>query len=122
MYLNKGKYGHIGGWFHAYLHGLGSFFIIFIFYLYKSPVVYNWWFALALFDMMLHYHIDWTKVNITKKYGWSKYITIGGPCSPHDSGITSGLLITSNQFFIALGLDQLAHYLTYALMIYFLTL
>ena len=87
QWMNKGTYGHPGGILHAGLHGVGTFLCFAIFFV--TP------FALfvALLDMFIHYHIDWVKMNVNKKYGWKAD--------------------THPEFWIALGLDQLAHYLTY---------
>ena len=48
--------------------------------------------------MVIHYHVDWLKMNINKKYGWK--------ADQHP------------EFWVLLGLDQLAHYLTYVLLIW----
>lgn len=87
-YKNKGTYGHQGGIAHAAIHGMGTLLICLLFDL---PV----WFAAA--DMVIHYHIDWAKIRIGKHYGW-------GPTD-------------SEQFWWLLGLDQMLHYLTYAMFI-----
>ena len=86
QWMNKGTYGHPGGILHAGLHGFGT------------VLCFVWWapFAsiiLGIMDMLIHYHIDWVKMNINKKYGWKAD--------------------THPEFWTALGLDQLAHYLTY---------
>lgn len=51
----------------------------------------------ALADFMAHYHIDWAKMNISKKLN----------LRPDNSEL----------FWIFLGLDQLLHHLTYFAMI-----
>jgi hypothetical protein len=91
QWMNKGTYGHPGGLLHAGLHGLGTMLVFGIF------IVPQWAIILGLIDMVLHYHIDWVKMNVNKKYGWKAD--------------------THPEFWIALGLDQLAHYLTYCLLI-----
>jgi len=85
QYTNKGTYGHMGGILHAGLHGIGTFLCLMIF----SPFAV----LFAVVDMIVHYHIDWAKMNINSKLGW-------GPT-------------THEQFWWLLGLDQLLHYLTY---------
>ena len=85
QYTNKGTYGHPGGILHAGLHGIGTFLCLMVF----SPFAI----LLAFVDMVVHYHIDWAKMNINSKLGW-------GPT-------------THEQFWWLLGLDQLLHYLTY---------
>ena len=95
QWSNKGTYGHLGGVLHASLHGLGTF-LCFLFF------VDHWGlaFIFGLFDAILHYHIDWAKMNLNKKLGW-------GPT-------------THEQFWWLLGLDQLLHALTYILLVYLL--
>jgi hypothetical protein len=101
QYLNKGKFLHAGGLLHAYIHGFGTFLILYHFLDLKGLLL------ASLFDFVSHYLIDYSKVNLTKKYKWS--FVQGGK-----------LVITSNNFFIALGVDQLLHQLTYCLIICFL--
>lgn len=52
--------------------------------------------ALALFEFIVHYHIDWAKMNINRKMGWKD---------------------ENSEFWVLLGADQLLHYLTYVLMV-----
>ena len=85
QYTNKGTYGHPGGILHAGLHGIGTFLCLMVF----SPFAI----LFAFVDMVVHYHIDWAKMNINSKLGW-------GPT-------------THEQFWWLMGLDQLLHYLTY---------
>ena len=89
QYKNKGTYGHTGGILHAYLHGLGTW-ICFAFFT-------NYAILYGLADMVIHYHIDWAKMNINKKTGW-------GPT-------------THEQFWWLLGADQFLHALTYIVMV-----
>lgn len=93
QWMNKGTYGHPGGILHAGLHGVGTFLVFMIFVVQPQFALF-----LAAIDMVLHYHIDWAKMNINKKYGWKP--------DQHP------------EFWILLGLDQLAHYLTYCLLIW----
>lgn len=86
QYLNKGTYGHPGGLLHSGLHGLGTYLCLFWF----APIAAIY---LAVADFVIHYHVDWAKVNINNKFGW-------GPT-------------THEQFWWLLGLDQLLHALTY---------
>ena len=85
QYSNKGIYGHPGGLLHAGLHGIGTYLCLMMFTLWAIP--------LAIFDAIVHYHIDWAKTNINNHYGWTA--------------------TTHEQFWWLLGLDQLLHYLTY---------
>jgi hypothetical protein len=86
-YLNKGTYGHPGGLLHAGLHGVATFFVLLSF---VSPALAL---TIGLGELIIHYHIDWAKMNINKKMGW-------GPT-------------THEQFWWLLGADQLLHALTY---------
>jgi hypothetical protein len=47
----------------------------------------------ALADFFVHYHIDWAKMNVSKRYD----------LQPNNS----------ERFWILLGFDQLLHHLTY---------
>ncbi|PKO46024.1 MAG: DUF3307 domain-containing protein [Betaproteobacteria bacterium HGW-Betaproteobacteria-22] len=86
IYRNKYIYGHIGGLFHAGLHGSGTYLILY-FWLGTDA-----W-ALALLDLIAHYHIDWAKMNIAIKFKLNAN--------------------NSEWFWILLGFDQLLHHLTY---------
>ncbi|HPX88498.1 MAG TPA: DUF3307 domain-containing protein [Methylophilaceae bacterium] len=86
MYRNKGTYGHVGGLAHSALHGLGTF-VILIYWLGLHAWVY------ALTDAVIHYHIDWAKMNTNRYFN----------LKPDNS----------EWFWISLGFDQLLHHLTY---------
>lgn len=94
QYKNKGTYGHPGGLLHSGLHIIGSMLVLPWF----AP--FGIAYALALLDGVIHYHIDWAKMNINAKMGW-------GPT-------------THDQFWILLGADQLLHMLTYIGIVYIL--
>ena len=66
---------------------------LFCFYWY-APVA-AWYLALA--DGVIHYHVDWAKMNLNAKMGW-------GPN-------------THEQFWWLLGLDQFLHALTYIILV-----
>ena len=85
MIEQKGTYGAIGGLHHSALHGFGTFIIMLFF---VGP--FNSMLA-SLIDAVTHYHIDYFKQNITKHY-----------------------TTNDRMFWIALGLDQALHYITYA--------
>lgn len=94
MYSNKGTYGHFGGILHAWAHGVGTW-LCFAFYT-KYAILY------AVVDMLIHYHVDWAKVQINKRTGW-------GPN-------------TNEEFWWLLGLDQFLHAMTYiGLVVYFVS-
>ena len=92
MYRNKGTYLHPGGIVHAAIHGIGTFMVM-VFYDFTSA-----WVA-GLFDMLVHYHIDWAKMNLNARYN----------LKPDNS----------QWFWIALGLDQLLHHATYFIIVYY---
>ena len=93
QWSNKGTYGHLGGLLHALLHGIGTFLCIAIIDI-PSAII------LSFADIVIHYHIDWAKMNINKKMTW-------GPT-------------THEEFWWLLGLDQLLHQVTYIGMICYL--
>lgn len=83
----KGTYGNAHGVMHSIKHGVASFAVFWLF-------LNDWPMAVVLgfIDFFLHYHIDWAKMNINKRYGYT---------------------IEQPQFWTWLGADQLAHSLTY---------
>lgn len=120
QYLNKGKYLHPGGLLHAGLAVLGSLLVLFLFYngmrfvapdgtfnqrgLSRIDYVFDNCLDLPLIftivlgtEALIHYHMDWLKVKICRKMGWTAS--------------------NSNWYFHLLGIDQTVHYLTYVGMI-----
>lgn len=93
LYQNKGRYLHFGGIAHAGLHGIGTLFVLSFFLDIKASITY------ATIDILLHYHIDWAKMNLTSYYD----------LKPNKS----------EWFWVLLGLDQLLHHLTYFAIIYY---
>ena len=89
MLKDKGTYGAPGGLSHAGTHAIGTLIVLFI-ALPWSFDVHLVAIILAIFDGIIHYHIDWIKTNMTKNY------------TPAD-----------REFWILLGADQGLHYLTY---------
>jgi hypothetical protein len=89
QWKNKGTYGHFGGILHAGTHGIFTLLILLYF---TSDTTLLW---LAYVDFWLHYHIDWAKMNLNKKLGYTP--------------------TNSEGFWILLGVDQLLHALTYIL-------
>jgi hypothetical protein len=87
MVDGKSIYGNRLGLLHAGLHGLGSLVALAWFGLSWKLV-----FTLAIADMVIHYHIDFTKENIVRSRGWT---TI------------------TREFWWALATDQFLHHLTY---------
>jgi hypothetical protein len=86
--LNKGTYGHPGGFIHAGIHTALTPLV----YLVLVPGSLLIAGAIALAEFVVHYHIDWAKEQITRRNGW----TAQNP-----------------GFWHALGTDQLIHGLTY---------
>ncbi len=92
MYRNKGTYMHPGGIAHAGIHALGTLLVL-------APFIGSLSVLYAAIDMLVHYHIDWAKMNISKRYD----------LQPNNS----------ERFWILLGFDQLLHHITYFMIIYF---
>ena len=86
MFKDKHIYGGEGGISHASLHGLGTFGVLVAFVDFQTAVVF------AMFDTVIHYHIDYIKSSINWK----------NPVSPY-----------TQQYWIMHGLDQAAHFMTY---------
>jgi hypothetical protein len=90
QWSNKGIYGHPGGLLHAGLHGLGTTVCLLAFA--WEDILF-----LALMDAVFHYHIDWAKVKINNRMGWTAD--------------------NSEYFWWLLGADQLLHMITYIIII-----
>lgn len=94
QYKNKGTCGHPGGLLHSGLHAWATYLVIFLFFDWPIAIM------LGLLDGVIHYHIDWAKMNLNKKLGFA----------PN----------THEQFWVLLGFDQFLHSLTYLLIIFIL--
>ena len=94
QWRNKGRYGHPGGLIHAGLHGIGTY-LCFIWIGFNIAIVF------AVFDMVVHYHVDWAKMNLNARYGWK----------PDNS----------EYFWWLLGADQFAHAMTYVFLVNLVT-
>lgn len=98
QYQNKGTWGHPGGIQHAAQHGIGTIAVclpVLGLASLDDPIkVIISSTLLGLLDGVIHYVVDWGKMNINRIKGW-------GPT-------------THEEFWWLLGLDQLAHLLTYA--------
>lgn len=88
QYLNKGTYGHPGGLLHAGIHGLLTAPV----FLVLAPPFALLGLIIIAVEFIVHYHVDWLKEKAVKKRGWQA---------------------SDAWFWHALGLDQLAHMLTY---------
>jgi hypothetical protein len=87
QWMNKGTYGHLGGIEHSGLHFVGTVLLMCWFVSYPVALM------AGLVDAVIHYHIDWLKMNINKRKGWKPD--------------------THPEFWVLLGLDQFAHTMTY---------
>jgi Protein of unknown function (DUF3307) len=92
LYRNKGTYLHPGGIVHAGIHGIGTLLVL-------APFIGSVSIMYALIDMVVHYHIDWAKMKVTKHYNLQAH--------------------NSEYFWILLGFDQLLHHITYFMIVYF---
>ena len=88
QWRNKGTYGHWGGLVHTGQHMLATGVILWLFGI-DLWLVYT----LIMFEGVVHYHMDWAKMNLNAYMGW-------GPT-------------THNEYFVLLGFDQLVHSMTY---------
>ena len=89
-WMNKGKYGHPGGLRHSAKNAVGTM-LCFMFFV--SPLAAL---GVLVIDFLVHYHIDWAKMNINKKMKW-------GPT-------------THDEFWALTGADQFLHQVTYILL------
>jgi len=94
MLREKGIYGAVGGVHHALVHASWTFLIL-VFFCDNADVII----ALAFADFVLHYHIDWSKQQLTRN-----------------------LTSADRRFWIWMGLDQALHYLTYIGIIAYVTI
>ena len=84
---NKGTYLHPGGILHSGIHALGTMTAFLI-----VPPSFALGLGIVVGEFLLHYHIDWLKVQIMRRTGWKS---------------------SDSQFWWAIGADQLLHHLTY---------
>ena len=89
MVVEKGIYGARYGIYHSLIQSAGTF----VAFAWIHPALGA---VTAFVDFLAHYHIDWTKININKKYHYT----------PQDA-----------KFWFWLGLDQLAHQITYIFLV-----
>lgn len=93
MIEEKGTYGAAGGIHHSGIHAVGTFIVLILAF---GLDPHNAFVAakLALFDFLVHYHIDWAKMNLGQ-----------------------GLTPSDKKYWWYLGGDQMLHYVTYAFII-----
>jgi hypothetical protein len=92
QFLNKGTYGHPGGFLHAGIHAALTPFVYFVLVPGSLLLVVG----ITLAEFAVHYHVDWFKEQVMQRNGWTS----------HDRG-----------FWYALGTDQLVHGLTYLVIV-----
>jgi hypothetical protein len=95
QWSHKHLYGHPGGILHSELHILGTLVTLMIFPFISGQDVM----LLALCDGIIHYHIDYVKMNINNHFK----LTSDKP-----------------EFWYMIGADQLLHYLTYCGIIWYI--
>jgi len=89
---NKRHYGHPGGLLHAGFHAVGSA----IAFLFAGVSIGASLITLLLAEFIAHYHIDWAKDRLNRKWG---------------------LTPDQRQYWALNGFDQFLHHLTYVIMI-----
>lgn len=89
---NKGIYGHPGGLLHAGIQAVLTLPV----YLILPPASLAMGLLIPIGEFAAHYHIDWFKEHMIKRNGWA---------------------IQDAWFWHCLGLDQLAHGLTYVVIV-----
>jgi len=87
QFKNKGKYGHPGGILHAGIHGLGTLLVLAWFLPFDLAL------AIAAVEIILHYHIDWAKVQLNSRL----------KLDPRED----------NEYWFLFGFDQFLHHMTY---------
>lgn len=91
---SKGIYGDGPGIAHSAKQGIGTFAAVLVI---TGQAFFLEAMLIAFLDFVLHYHIDWAKININKR----KNYTVETP-----------------EFWAWLGFDQLLHQLTYLLIVW----
>jgi hypothetical protein len=87
MVNSKSKYGDGQGVLHAAIHAIGTIIVLFVAGFSGGLIV-----GLAILDAAVHYHVDFIKENVVKRFGWTS----------HDA-----------KFWWALSADQMMHQFTY---------
>lgn len=89
QFQNKGKYGHPGGILHAAITGACTFVVLIWFLPLPLSVL------LSCLEALVHYHIDYAKVDVTTSCGWKAD--------------------THPEYWYALGFDQFLHQFCYVI-------
>ena len=95
MIKDKGTYGAMGGLAHSGWHGALTFMVLAIC---GVPTLFS--IMLGLLDSVIHYHVDYVKSNFWKRK----------KLGPADQ-----------MYWVTHGVDQLAHFLTYVLIVIIIT-
>lgn len=88
---HKGQYMHPGGLIHSLQHGVLTAVVA------AGAAGPLQCLAVGALDMVIHYHVDWMKQNLSR-----------------------GLTPADKRFWVLMGADQLAHQLTYLLIVFLL--
>ena len=97
QYQNKGTYGHPGGLLHCAIHAVLTAPVFLI----PDAVGAQLITLVLVAEFAVHYHVDWLKEALVKGYAWTP---------------------DTAAFWRAMGMDQLAHGLTYVAIAWALTL
>jgi len=90
MVTEKGRYGKRGGVYHSLIHSALTFTTLALINYFVFPVEYTVAIAIAALEFFIHYHIDWSKMQMSRKF------------TTQEKG-----------FWNWIGFDQLLHHLTY---------
>ena len=114
MAFNKGTFLHPGGILHAALHAAFSIVaLVVVASLADLPVgrLAPFILLLAVGEFLVHYLIDYGKMNLDRMAGFSELVY-------SDGKVLKGRLVTSNYYYWFLVGDQCLHFLTYIVMAY----
>lgn len=90
MVTEKGHYGKLGGIYHSLTHSALTFTMLMFFNYFVFPVGFTVAIAIAALEFFIHYHIDWGKMQMSKRY-----------------------TTKDKAFWNWIGFDQLLHHVTY---------
>lgn len=91
---SKGIYGSGPGIWHSAKHGIGTALVLVVI---ASPVYIVYSCIVGFIDFLIHYHVDWAKININKSKNYT---------------------VETKEFWVWLGFDQLVHQLTYLFIVW----
>jgi hypothetical protein len=92
QFKNKGIYGHPGGILHSALHAILTLPVFLI----LPPATLILALAIIVGEFVIHYHIDWSKEKLNKRYELTQ---------------------CNERYWYLFGFDQLAHSITYVAII-----